>query len=147
MWGALRDYGIELGEDADLAPCPDCGKASKSVWGYVSKNNQAHSVYYASWNENHPDRGVQFFLSIGKWGQGSGAAMRKKIALDCRMGPERPAFMVLDASKMPFADEELGKGLTREQVLDDPMKDEVFLIIDQVSFDDKRIKTFLSSAK
>lgn len=148
MWGSVKGLKIDPSESADLGRCPcGCGGMGRSVWGYVSRNNLARAVYYARFIEKHLERGVQILLSIGSWGDTSSAKMRSMVALECRMAAERPTFMVVDAAKMPWGDEELlGKGLTREQVLNDPAKDEVFAIVDQVTFEDWRIKNFLRSA-
>jgi hypothetical protein len=146
MWGSAKGLQIDPGESADLGACPCCGNMGRSVWGYVSKEKLARAVYYARWIDKHLDRGVQILLSIGSWGETSNVSMRRMVAVECRMGEGRPTFMIVDAARMPWADEELlGKGLTREQVINDPVKDEIFSIVDQVTFEDWRIKEFLRS--
>ncbi len=147
MWGSVKGLGIEPGESADLGQCPCCGNMGRSVWGYVSANNNARALYYARWIDKHPDRDIQMLVSIGNWGDSGNASMRRMIAVDCRMGDGRPTFMIVDAAKMPWGDEKLmGKGLTRDEVINDPVKDEVFQMVDQVTFEDRRIKTFLAGA-
>jgi hypothetical protein len=144
MWGSVKGLVIDPGESADLGACPCCGNMGRSAWGYVSKNGAARALYYARWIDKHHDRGVQFLVSVGSWGETSNVSMRRMVAIDCRMGDGRPTFMVLDATKVPDADEALmGKGLSREQVLADPLKDEVLPMVDQVTYEDRRIKTFL----
>jgi hypothetical protein len=146
MWGSVKGLVIEPGENADLGLCPcGCGNMGRSVWGYVSSNNAARALYYARYIDKHQERGVQFLVSIGNWGDSGTAASRRTIAVECRMGDNgRPTFMVVDAATMPWSDEEtMGKGLTRDQVMADPVKDEVFPMVDQVSFEDRRIKSFL----
>jgi hypothetical protein len=103
-------------------------------------------AYYANWSEGHPDRGVQILLGLGNFVDGSSSSERSMIAVDCRMGNDRPQYMVLDASKIQLDEEaSLGKGLTREEFLNHPLKNEVFKVLDQITADDKRIKTALTN--
>lgn len=146
MWSTAPDLRIEEGESADLGPCSDCANHALAVWGYVSKNNNAHAAYYACFTKGHLDRGVQILLGVGKWGEGTSSSMRKMIGVQCRMGSDRPAFMVVDASKVELDDDHiLGEGLTREQTLSDPLKDEFFRLLDHITANDSRIKNFLQA--
>lgn len=145
MWGPIAGLSIDEGESADTGKCSDCASQTRAVWGYVSKNGGAHAAYYAAWTDAHLDRGVKMLISVGRWGEGSTPAMRKMIGLDCRMGKDgRPSFMVIDASKIQLDEDGLfGQGLTRNEVMNDPGKNEVFMIADHVTFVDNRIKSFL----
>lgn len=147
MWGfPSAEIRIEEGESAELATCFDCGKRNLAVWGFVSRKGMACGAYYANWSEGHHERGVQILLGIGSFIDGSTSSQRKMIAIDCRMGEGRPNYMVLDASKIKLDDEaSLGKGLTREEMMNDPLKNEYFKIMDQITSDDGRIKSFLTT--
>jgi hypothetical protein len=142
----MEEVRIEPGESKETGKCPDCGSKTWYVNGYVYVENSARAVYYARWTDKHIERGIQILLSIGQWGDGTTGNMRRRVGIECRMGSDHPSFMVVDASKMPWDDEKfLGKPLTREQVLKDPAKEEVFQILDHLAFDDLRIKAFLLS--
>ena len=144
MWGSVKGLEIDPSESADLGPCPCCGNMGRSVWGYVSRDKNARAVYYARWIDKHLDRGVQIIVSIGFWGESSKSDMRRQVAVECRMGEGRPNFMIVDAASMPWGDKELlGKGLNRQDVMESQLKDEIFTIVDQVTFEDWRIKEFL----
>ena len=146
MWGPIAGLSLDPGEGADLGPCPDCGSSARSVWGYVAKNGKAHAAYYACWTENHLERGVQILVSIGRFGEGTVSTMRNMIAAECRMNGERPSFMIVDADKVVLEDQELfGKGLSRDEVLKSPLKDQAFAVLDHLCFCDERVKAFLSS--
>lgn len=148
MWGPINGLKLDLGEGADLGPCPDCGKAAHSVWGYVSKNGNAHAAYYACWTEGHlADRGLQILVSIGRWGEGTNGGARRMVGLECRMQNARPSFMIVDASKVDIVEEDMfGRGLTREEVMQDPIKNDAFAVADHVTFSDQRIKDFLTGS-
>src|SRR5437762_2370689 len=61
-------YAIKLNEQINTFDCPDCGKKSMTVWGFVSKDNAAHAVYYAALMTGHDQPSVRLTLSIGRWG-------------------------------------------------------------------------------
>ena len=147
MWGfPSTEIRIEEGESSDLAPCTDCGKRNIAAWGFVSKKSSPCGAYYANWSEGHPDRGVQILLGLGSFADGSTSGQRKMIAIDCRMGTDRPQYMVMDASKIKLDDDTLGKGLSRDEMLNDPLKNEFFKILDQITAEDKRIKSILMAS-
>lgn len=135
---------IEPGGSSTTGTCPDCGSQSRYVSGFVYRNNNAHAVYYAGWTDNHPERGIRLLLSIGRWGDGTTGKMRRRVGVDCRMGPDRPSFMIVDAADMPWNDEKLlGAAMTRAQVLSDPIRSDAFQILDHLVAEDRRIKSFL----
>jgi hypothetical protein len=126
-------------------PCPDCGEATRSVWGYVSTEDAARAVYYIRWTDFHLERGAQLGISIGVWGDGSRPIDRALFGVECRIGETGPAFMLVDAASVPWsADAFLGMSLTRPQALADSRKAEVFEILDRIVEADPRFRVFLA---
>ena len=125
--------------------CPDCGEATRSVWGYVSTETEARAVYYIRWTDFHVERGAQIAVSIGTWGEASRPVERAVFGVECRIDRETgPAFMLVDAESMPWEDPFLGMKLTRNQALADARKSEVFEILDRIVVDDPRFRAFLA---
>jgi len=146
MWAPIPGLSIEEGESAELEKCSDCNKHAISVWGYVSKNGKAHAAYYAAWTPGHLDRGLKMLVSIGNFSTPQAKAQRKMLGLECRMGEKRPSFMIFDASRIELDEEgTFGKGLSREEAMNDPIKNDAFLAADHACFCDKRIKSFLQN--
>jgi hypothetical protein len=126
-------------------PCPDCGEATRSVWGYISTEEAARAVYYIRWTDFHLERGAQLGISIGVWGEGSRPIDRALFGVECRIGAAGPEFMLVDAASVPWsADEFLGMSLTRHQALADSRKSEVFEMLDRIVEGDPRFRTFLA---
>ncbi|MBK9620215.1 MAG: hypothetical protein IPO31_13670 [Candidatus Obscuribacter sp.] len=135
---------IETGERFDLGTCADCGHQTWCVNGYVYVDSYARAVYYARWTDNHLEHGLQILLSIGQWGEGTTGELRFRVGVECRIVNNGPGFMIVNASDLPWNDEGfLGRALTREEVLSDPIKEEVFFILDHLIIDDDRIDDFL----
>lgn len=125
--------------------CPDCGEATRSVWGYVSTEAAARAVYYIRWTDFHLERGAQLGISIGVWGEASRPIERALFGVECRIGTTGPQFMLVDAASVPWSEDGfLGMSLTRAQALADARKAEVFEILDLVVERDPRFRTFLA---
>ena len=83
---------VEPDGHAEHGPCPDCGRTTRSVWGYVSNENGARATYFVRWTDGHVDRGAQVMVSIGNWGSNAVARDRIAFGLECRLHSNRPAF-------------------------------------------------------
>jgi hypothetical protein len=141
-----RHIRIEPDGETTFAACDDCGNATRSVWGYVHTDQGARAVYFTRWTDGHLERGALVVVSIGTWGNDAKPADRVCIALDCRMGVDRPQFMVVDAARTPWAEREfLGAKLSREDALGHAALPEAFAIVDRIVADDKRFRAFLLS--
>lgn len=139
---------IEPDGEAVHERCADCGRSTRSVWGYVSDERGARAAYFIRWTDGHLDRGAQLIVSIGAWGNGTRAQDRRCVGIECRMGAERPGFMVVDATDLPWAHQEiLGEKLSRAVALADPIATEVFAILDRLVDDDRRFRAFLLNAE
>lgn len=142
----MQEISIEIGEVNMIGKCPCCENETQTVNGYVYVDQNARAVYFSRWTNNHLERGIQILLSIGQWGEGTSGSERCRIGFECRMGTERPGFMIVDAASLPWDDEQfLGTALTREEVLmlSDQSKEEMFHILDHLATDDERINNFL----
>ena len=146
----MTNIQVEPGEQAVHGKCPDCGEFTGTCWGYVSSDGAARCAYFIRWTDGHLERGAQVLVSIGRWGGDAGAAHRRSFAVECRMGVDRPGFMVIDAGRTPWAkDQFLGEKLSREDALKDPLLKEVFEVLDRLVDDsgDPRFRAFLLSGK
>ena len=144
----MTDYGIRIEPDGEtmLGACPDCGNATRSVWGYVSNAEGARAAYFIRWTEGHLERGAQIVVSIGAWGDQGKPGDRSCFGFECRMGTDRPGFMVIDSAQLAWAQREvLGVQLSRDNALAHSTCREVFSILDRIVEDDKRLRTFLLS--
>lgn len=142
------NFRIEPDGETTLDACGDCGNATRSVWGYVSDARGARAAYFIRWTEGHLERGALLVISIGAWGKDAHPADRVCVALECRMGVDRPQFMVVNAAEVPWAQREvLGGKLSRENALANSAIQEVFAISDRIVDDDQRFRSFLLSER
>jgi hypothetical protein len=143
----MSELAIEPDGEADHAPCSDCGRSTRSVWGYVSNEDGARAVYFIRWTDGHRERGAQLILSIGAWGEGSHPRDRSAFGFECRVDVS-PSFMLVDADGLPWGSEELlGTKLTRDDALAHPLKAEVFDILDALVAQERRFHAFVDGSE
>jgi hypothetical protein len=148
MRNVSDELRIEPDGEANLGPCSDCERSTRSVWGYVSSGERARAAYLMRWTDGHLERGAQLVISIGAWGEQAKAADRICFAVECRMGVDRPGFMLVDAAQVAWAQQEsLGVKLSRADALAHPTRDEVFAILDRLVDVDQRFRGFLLSGR
>ena len=115
------------------------------MWGYIYENDDARAVYFIRWTEGHQERGAEALVSIGAWGDGTGPADRRAFSLECRLLETGPAFMLVDAHALPWANEDLGRPLARSEALVDALKPSVFVVLDRLVEDEPRFREFLTA--
>jgi hypothetical protein len=141
----VSHISVEAGEQS-VGVCADCGQTTCTVWGYVRTDGDPRAVYYVRWTEAHPERGAQFMLSIGRWGDGTSSADRHCVGLECRIDQNGPSFMVVDSAALLWGDADLlGAKLTRVAAMADPIAQEAFSMVDRLIEADSRIKAFIQS--
>lgn len=137
---------VEPDGESSFAHCEDCDHTTRKVWGWISDETSTRAAYLARWTVGHLELGAQLVLSIGVWGDDASPNQRRRIAVECRMGADRPAFTVVDASDFDWANEEfLGEPLTRDEVLATPIAQQAFAMLDALTEQDERFHSFLLS--
>lgn len=122
--------------------CADCGRRTRTVWGYAyAGGNTPHAVYFARWTPGHVERGAQLLVSVGAWGEGTSSEDRSAVGLECRMGADRPSFMVVDAAALPWGDKALlGRMLSLEEALASGAASDAFTVCDALVEQDARFR-------
>jgi hypothetical protein len=137
----MQALSIEPVASSDYGPCSCCGDMSRSVWGYVYRHDFKFAAYFVHWTlKQVPKHGAHIDLIYGPWGEDSTAEDRAAISLEYRITDTGPGVVVIDAEGRNHADGTLAKNaLSREDVISDPIAEEVFEICDAVLLMDKRL--------
>lgn len=131
-----RDFEVEESGTAG-GYCECCGTATRSVWGFVTRNGEAVGAYFAAWTQGKPDHGAKFDLILGKWGVSSSNDDRYAVALDFRVLEGLAQFMVVDAlNRTTSASDLAGTALMRSDVIGTLLAPQVFAIVDAVYMSD-----------
>lgn len=141
-------YALELNERIKTFDCPDCGKKSLTVWGFVSKDNVAHAVYYAGLMTGHEQSSVRMTVSVGGWGVAhsdeKNVAGRNWLFIEARPTTDSYEMMVREPEEsFYFGKPVLGKAMSRAEALVSPLINEFFAVADFVAFNDPAVKSYL----
>lgn len=129
--------------------CECCGGESRTASGLVyDDDGDATAAYFVHWTLGKVDsHGAMFDFIVGEWGEGATSAGRSAVSVAFRINPEGPSFMIVDATDRPVAESELvGHVLLRADVVDTPLAQEVFRIVDAIWLQDSRIAEIVESA-
>jgi hypothetical protein len=74
------ELGIELGDTTHFS-CPDCGRSSETVHGYLFDPAGDTAVYFAGYTPGHSERRANMVVSAGGWGEGMEPEDRTAVAL------------------------------------------------------------------
>lgn len=125
---------------ANVGHCDCCGCATKRVWGFIRRDDEAVAAYFVGWAEQRPDHGATFDLILGKWGDLATRLDRFAGALDYRMVESSPQFMVVDAQdRLTSSSGLVSTALKRSDVVGTTLAPQVFAIVDAIYMGDSRL--------
>ena len=141
----MTRLGIELNSRINQFICSHCGEQSLTVWGYVSQDHAAHSIYYANLMTGHKEASARLTISFGGWGEEDDVAKRRWVFIEARPTADRYEMMVRETGEsLCFGKTILGSPITRAEVLGSSLKDEIFEITDFIAFNDPAVASYLS---
>ena len=134
-------------DEATEGPCACCGTTNRTVWGDARVDGVQRATYYVQWKPERPVEDAVFFIILGPWDRDV-PAERVGVALKCRMTKRGPGFMVMDAagSSWGAAGKKAATHHHRDQVVGTPLAAEAFAIVDQVMYQDNRVRERLADS-
>jgi len=133
-------FRVEQNRSSDFGACPCCGRASRTVSGFLHSDVAPVAAYFVQWTLGRPDHGANFDFILGRWGEGARREDRCAVSLLYRIAERGPEFMVIDSDGRPCAGSELvGRALRRDQVIGTDLARQVFAAADAVYGADDRI--------
>jgi hypothetical protein len=125
----------------EYGPCECCGDMSRLASGLVRLDDEPYAAYQVHWTTNQVNHhGAEFYVVLGRWGDGTTAADRFAIAIHFFIESERFGFMIVDADQTNIASHPLvGRALQRESVIGTPLANEVFNLVDAIWLEDGNI--------
>jgi|SRR5215467_3575519 len=141
----MGNYTLEVGEYIYRLTCECCLTEKNRVWGFVSRDGDAHAVYYALLNLEEKSPRVGLTLSVGPWWEGTEPSQRVWLhvnvcAEECgiEMGIRDPK----ESNFYPW-----GKGgtpLNREEALASSAIEEIWSVADFIVATDVAVSSYLS---
>jgi hypothetical protein len=141
----MGDYSLETGEYVGQLTCSCCGEKKKRVWGFVSKDDSAHAVYYALLNVSEKLPRVGLTLSIGPWWEDTDPRERAWIHLEAWSEDDGIHMSIRDPTDSNFYPwEKGGRPFDRDAVKQSEMMDEFWSVADFIVDSDRAIASYLS---
>src|SRR5215470_8214971 len=141
-------FSLELAKDVAKVACSGCGKPLTSVCGFIKRDGDAYSTYFALLHTGHDEIVVLLTISIGKWWDDEALNERHWVALTVRpsethfnMGIEEPE------RSRHFHFKPLGIPLTRNEALASPLREEFFAGADYIVEQDPSVNSYLNGQK
>ena len=133
----------------DSGPCECCGDVSRLAIGMVRLDSEPYAAYQVHWTSRQVARhGAEFYLILGRWGDGASAADRFAVALHFFIESDRFGFSVVDADQTPIASHPLvGRALPREMVVGTPIAQEAFNLVDAIWLEDENVAEVANSIR
>src|SRR2546430_6538140 len=132
-------FQLEDRKVTDYGPCECCGDVSQLASGMVRLNDDSYAAYQVHWTTHQVARhGAEFYIILGKWGDGTTAIDRFAVALHFFIDADSFGFTVVDANQTPIASHPLvGRALSRESVINTPLAQEIFNLVDAIWLEDE----------
>jgi hypothetical protein len=121
--------------------CDCCGGKTSKLWGWLHQGEATLLAYFVRWSDSHPEKGADFDLLIGPWGEGTTPDDRCCVSLSLfQQENGEPAFMVVNARSAFYGPDKLAAhGLAREDVIGTDFAPYVFDMLDQLWLQDDRL--------
>jgi hypothetical protein len=137
-------FSLELAEEISNITCDCCGERFKSVCGFIKKDDDAYSVYFATLYTGHNDIAMDLTLSIGKWWDDTALDQRHWIFLKVEPSAENFNMRIEQPEGSRHKDfRPLGIALSRDEALSSPLKDDFFAVADYVVAEDPAVNSYL----
>ena len=115
-----------------------------TVWGWVSKENAVHAVYFANLMTGHQEISARITISMDGWGEEDCLAKRKWVIIEARPIPDSYEMMVREPEESLYNGEPiLGKALSRSEALASPLVHEFFAVADHIAHNDPAVRSYL----
>lgn len=138
------NFNLEIGENCESSICHCCGRESYIGHGFIFKDGDAYAVYYAGWVPSHSEKKVSFAIAIGEWDDSSTVEDRTCFGLEAYEEKEEILFKIIEPADSPWNTTELlGKMISRDDALNNPLIKEVFDIVEHIIRNHDSIKKYL----
>ncbi|HKX31108.1 MAG TPA: hypothetical protein VJ302_25685 [Blastocatellia bacterium] len=141
----MSEIRLELGEDTPAQTRACCGGETQSIYGFVYQDGDAYAIYHAGWSTAHPESGLDLALTFGEFDDETAPESRYRVGMIIRSAPIQYEFSVIDADQSSWANGP-EQFLTRDEVLQHPLRKEFFRIAEHVIDQDQRVATALLAA-
>jgi hypothetical protein len=142
----MSPYTLEIGEYIYRLRCECCGQRKKRVWGFISKDGDAHAVYYALLNVEDKRPRVGLTLSVGPWWDGTQPSQRSWLHLEVWPEDDGVHMSIREPQQSNFYPwEKGGTPLNREDAKSSYVIEEIWSVADFIIMTDMAVSSYLDA--
>lgn len=141
----MGSYTLETGEYIYTLTCECCLTEKNRVWGFVSKDGDAHAVYYALLNLQEKCPRVGLTLRVGPWWEGTEPSGRVWVHLNVCAADSGIGMGIRDPKESNFYPwEKGGTPLNREEAKRNSAVEDIWFVADFIVDTDVAVSSYLS---
>jgi hypothetical protein len=142
---ANGNFSLELAEDVASINCSHCGKQLTSVCGFITRDGDAYSTYFALLHTGHDEIVALLTISIGKWWDDEALNERHWVALTVKPSETQFNTRIEEPEKSRhFNWKPLGISMNRDEALASPLRKAFFEIADYIVEQDPAVNSYLN---
>jgi hypothetical protein len=142
---AMGNYTLETGKYIYRLSCECCLTEKNRVWGFVSKDGDAHALYYALLNLEEKCPRVGLTLGVGPWWEGTDPSQRVWLHVNVCAGERGIEMGIRDPQESNFYPwPKGGTPLDREAALASSAIEEIWSVADFIVATDVAVSSYLS---
>ena len=131
-------------EEPDISVCKCCGRTSKRLTRFVTRDGEAFAVYYAMFTEGHDDRKAFVMVGLGDWDEDAlPEEARASFTYQVWFADDVYQLSLIDPDQSPWDTSYLGRRLSAADARAHPLLQEVFDLSDHILRCDEPLVTYL----
>jgi hypothetical protein len=143
---AMGNLSLAWGEQIADIGCGYGDGGHRSAYGFICKDGDAYSLYYATLHTDHQEPSVGLTLSVGKWWNDDAVEERQWVFLRVWATGDEFKMEVLEPSlSQHYDNKSLGKALTRDAALASPLLTQIFEVADYIVLNDPAVNSYLET--
>lgn len=142
---ANGNFSLELAEDVASIDCSHCGKQLTSVCGFITRDGNAYSTYFALLHTAHDEIVVLLTISIGKWWDDEALNERHWVASTVKPSETQFNMRLEEPEKSHHVNwKPLGIPMTRDEGLASSLRKAFFEVADYIVEQDPAVNSYLN---
>jgi hypothetical protein len=131
-------------EEPEISVCECCGRASKRLTRFVTRNGDAFAVYYVKFTEGHDNRKAYVMVGFGDWDDNAlPDEARTSFTYEIWLADDAYQLSLIDPDQSPWDTGYLGHRLSAIEARAHPLLQEVFDLSDHIVRCDESLVAYL----
>jgi len=133
-------------DEPETSVCECCGRTSKRLTRFVTRDGGAFAVYYVTFTEGHGDRKAFVMVGLGDWDEDAlPEEVRTAFTYEIWLADDAYQLSLIDPDESPWSSTYLGRRLSIAEARAHPLLKEVFDLSDHMVRCDEPLIAYLTN--